>query len=149
LSDIYNTLQEQIKKFVGSFDQCLAIITDRAPAMTGSKTGQKGLLFENGVKCLMFHCIIHQEVLCGKALKLSETMKIVTKITKIIGSGNKSLFHRKFQLFLDEVNANYRNLLMHSNIRWLNAGKCLEHFFALRKEISNFLEHHIKDSSDL
>lgn len=148
-TDIYNAVQEQVNLFIGSFDKCSAIVTDGAPAMTGNIIGFKGLLRKSGVKCLMFHCIIHQEVLCGKVLKFSETMKMVTKITNLIRGGNKSLSHRKFKSFLAEIDASYSDLLMHSEIRWLSAGKSLQRFFALRNEISIFFLNNVKNSLEI
>jgi hypothetical protein len=43
-------------------------------------------------------------------------MKVVVKITNIIrgGGGNRSLSHRKFRSFLEEIDASYGNLLLHS-----------------------------------
>jgi hypothetical protein len=46
-----------------------------------------------------------------------------------------------FVNFLEENDASYDgDLLLHSQIRWLSAGKCLERFFALRREIRLFLK---------
>ena len=66
-----------------------------------------------------------QEALCAKALNFSHVMDLVTKVTNIIS-------HRRFIAFLDEVDATYGDLQMHTEIRWMSRGKCLERFFALR-----------------
>ncbi|KAF3837715.1 hypothetical protein F7725_009483, partial [Dissostichus mawsoni] len=71
-------------------------------------------------------------------------MDLVTKTTNLIRGGNRSLNHRKFIAFLDEVNAAYGDLQMHTEIRWMSRGKCLERFFALRAEIPVFLEDTIQ-----
>ncbi|GFS68449.1 general transcription factor II-I repeat domain-containing protein 2 [Trichonephila clavipes] len=40
-------------------------------------------------------------------------------------------------------------MLLHSEIRWLSAGRCLERFFAVRKEVPLFLRNEIKpDTSE-
>ena len=57
--------------------------------------------------------------------------------------GNRSLNHRKFVAFLDEVSTAYGDLQMHTEIRWMSHGKCLERFFALHTEIPVFLEESI------
>uniref|UniRef100_A0A3P8SYK1 HAT C-terminal dimerisation domain-containing protein n=1 Tax=Amphiprion percula TaxID=161767 RepID=A0A3P8SYK1_AMPPE len=49
--------------------------------------------------------------------------------------GNRALNHRNFVAFLEEVNAAYGDLQMHTDIRWTSHGKCLERFFALRTEL--------------
>jgi hypothetical protein len=77
-------------------------------------------------------------------------MEVVAKITNLIRGGNRSLSHRRFCSFLEEIDASYGDLLLHSHIRWLSAGKCLERFFALRREITLFLKDGISsDTTDL
>ena len=43
--------------------------------MVGIHTGLVGNLRQMGLKCLFIHCIIHQEALCGKFVKINETEK--------------------------------------------------------------------------
>lgn len=71
-------------------------------------------------------------------------MKIVTKVTNLIRGGNRALSHRKFQQFLEDVNASYKDLLLHSDIHWLSAEKSLQRFFALRKDMPTFLKNEVK-----
>ncbi|KOC63536.1 General transcription factor II-I repeat domain-containing protein 2A [Habropoda laboriosa] len=137
-TDIFNALNQHVNEFIGNFDKCSAIVSDGAPAMIRTKQGLRAILKENGVKCNMLHCIIHQENLCGKVIKLSSTMKTVTKIINMIRDGNKALSHCKFQSFLEEINATYGDINLYSEIRWLSAGKTLQRFFSLRKEIPIF-----------
>ena len=70
-------------------------------------------------------------------------MDLVTKVTNLIRGGNRSLNHRKFVSFLEEMDTDYGDLQLHTEIRWLSRGKCLERFFALRKEIPTFLEQQV------
>lgn len=109
-----------------------------------------GLLQQNNINCPTIHCIIHQEALCGKFLHQANAMKMIVKITNIIRGGNRSLTHCKFRDFLSEMDAAYGDLLLYSNIRWLSAGKCLECFFAIQKEIPIFLKNDVKfDTTEL
>jgi len=71
-------------------------------------------------------------------------MDLVTKVTNLIRGGNRSLSHRRFIAFLDEVDAAYGDLQMHTEVRWMSQGKCLERFFALRSEIPVFLEDSVR-----
>ncbi|GLV33430.1 hypothetical protein CBL_20169 [Carabus blaptoides fortunei] len=135
--DIYKELKCAIAQY-GGFDKCTAIVTDGTRAMTGKNIGLAGILQKEGINFRMLHCIVHQEALCGLSLKLRDVMDKVCKITNLIRGGNRSLTHRKFKTFLDELQAAYGDLLLHSNIRWLSAGKCLKRFFTLRKEIQLF-----------
>lgn len=81
-----------------------------------------------------------QEALCAKTINFSHVMDLVTKVTNLIRGGNRALNHRKFVAFLEDVNATYGDLQMHTDIRWMSRGKCFERFFALRNEIPVFLE---------
>jgi hypothetical protein len=65
----------------GGFDKCSSIVTDGVKAMVGDQKGFSGLLRKSGIKCPIFHCIIHQEALCGKSRQQSNRMKVVVKIT--------------------------------------------------------------------
>ena len=40
---------------------------------------------------------------------------------------------------INEVNAEFDDLLLHNNVRWLSKGKVLERFWTLRKELETFL----------
>lgn len=138
-ADIYAALESVISEY-GGFEKCSCIVTDGARAMTGSHVGLVGLLKENGVDCITLHCIIHQEALCGKVLHMSDVMQSVIRMVNLIRGGNKSQRHRKFISFLEEVNAEFSDIPLHSSIRWLSAGKTLQHFFALRKDVLSFLQ---------
>lgn len=108
--------------------------------MTGSKIGFLGQLKQRNLEIPVIHCIIHQEALCGKVIKLCTAMQTVTKIINFIKGGHKFLSHRKFQQFLVDHNAAYTDVPLHCEVRWLSAGNCLEKFFAIRKEILLFLQ---------
>jgi hypothetical protein len=97
-------------------------VTDGAKEMVGEQKGFSGFLRKSGVKSPIFYCIIHHEALCGKAVQQINCMKVVVKITNLIRGSNRSLYPRKFCSFLEEIDASYGDLLLHSQIRWLSAG---------------------------
>ncbi|XP_074033991.1 general transcription factor II-I repeat domain-containing protein 2B-like [Leptinotarsa decemlineata] len=147
--DIYEAVKKTVDR-IGGFDKCSAIATDGAPSMTGKKIGLVGLLRENGVTCPTIHCIIHQGALCGKSVKEDQVFQTVIKIINMIRGGNRSLLHRQLKQFLVETEAEYGDLLMYNHVRWLSAGKCMERFFAIRKEIPAFLNKYVSsDTTEL
>jgi hypothetical protein len=103
--------------------------------VTGNKVGLVGLLKENDADCITLHCIIHLAALCGKVLQMSGVMQSALSIVILIRCSNKSQRHRKFVAFLEEINAEFSDIPLHSSVRWLSAGKMLQHFFALQKAI--------------
>ncbi|CAM4490116.1 unnamed protein product [Leuciscus chuanchicus] len=91
-----------------------------------------------------------EEALCAKVLDFSlhsDFINVEVNVTNLIRGGNRALIYRKFTAFLDVVSAAYGDLLMHTDIRWMSRGKCLERFFALRTKIPVFLEDHIKSDT--
>ena len=87
--------------------------------MTDNKTGLVGLLKKNCVNCITMHCIIHQQALCLKMLQTSEVMKTVVQIMDLIGGGNKTHRHghRRFITFSEELNTEFSDLPLYTNIR--------------------------------
>jgi len=147
--DIFKAVQTSVQK-IGGFTKCTAILTDGAPAMVGSKYGLIGHLRRNGVTCPAFHCIIHQEALCGKSVKQKEVLKLVVKVINMMRGGNRALMHRKLKTFLQESEAEYQDSALYNNVRWLSAGTCLQRFFGVRKLIPAFLKEHMKsDTSEI
>jgi hypothetical protein len=54
-----------------SFEKCTGIVTGGAKSVVGSKTALVGRLKRLGVRYVFLHCIIHQEVLCGKIIEMN------------------------------------------------------------------------------
>lgn len=94
-----------------------------------------------------YHCIIHQESLCGKALKMEHVMSVITRAVNFIRA--KGLNHRQFKSFLEELSSEYGDLPHHTEVRWLSQRKVLEIFFELREEICEFMESKGKDTTEL
>ena len=146
--DIFEAVNQTLQKLDIDFSKCSAIVTDGAKAMVGSKNGFFGLIKQRGLNFPVIHCIIHQEALCGKVVKLCTAMQTVTKIINVIKGGHKFLSHRRFQNFLEEHNALYTDVPLYCEVRWLSAGKCLEKFFAIRKEVFLFLQDQVPAEYD-
>ena len=78
--------------------------------MTGEKKGFVALLQKhvgNGQQLYRLHCIIHQDQLCAKSLKLKEIMANVIKTMNFIISLGQN--HRQFQEFLRETEVEFGN----------------------------------------
>lgn len=93
------------------------------------------------------HCIIHQESLCGKALKMEHVMRTITRAVHFITA--KGLNHRQFKSFLEELCSKYGDLPYHTEVRWLSQGKVLKRCFELHEEICQFMESKGKDTKEL
>ena len=58
---------------------------------------------------MKYHCIVHQENLCAKCLKMNNVMAIMIKTINFIRE--KGLNHRQFQEFLKIIDAEYNDII--------------------------------------
>lgn len=81
--DIYRAMEISVQP-IGGFSKLSAICTDGAPSMRGDKEGLRGQFNKKNEEIPFYHCIIHQEALCAKAIGMKDTMATT---------------HRKFKFF--------------------------------------------------
>ncbi|KAM4629813.1 general transcription factor II-I repeat domain-containing protein 2-like [Polymixia lowei] len=140
--DIFEAVSDSIDQAGLKWDKLCGITTDGAPAMTGEHKGMASMVCakvrENGGEAVKMHCIIHQEALCAKTVLLGNVMNTVVKTVNIIWA--RGLYHREFQAFLADVDAEYGDILYHSEVRWLSRGSVLQRFYSLRSNIDTFLK---------
>ncbi|KAK2841713.1 hypothetical protein Q5P01_011913 [Channa striata] len=89
-------------------------------------------------KFLHYHCIIHQQSLCAKVIGFDHVMTPIVKI--INGIRPKAKQHRTFKVLLEEMSADYGDLVLHTEIRWLSRGRILLQFMQSRGEDTSLLE---------
>jgi len=87
---------------------------------------------------MKYHSIIHQENLCGKALKMGSVVQIVMKTVNFIIA--KGLNHHQLQEFLKSMDADYGDIIYFTEVRWLSQGNMLKRFYNFRNEIKSFME---------
>lgn len=83
-----------------------------------------------------FHCIIHQQVLCSKVIKIDNVFKKVAKAVNFIRA--RRLNHREFTSLLNDLESNYEDLPYYTEVRWLSSHKVLRRFLQLFDEIVLF-----------
>ena len=84
------------------------------------------------------HCFLHREVLIGKTLNsdLTQVLKEVMEMVNYIKA--RLLKSRLFTKLCKEMEANYENLLLHTEARWLSRGKALSRVYELKEEMLAF-----------
>lgn len=93
-----------------------------------------------------FHCILHQEALCCKSLRMDHVMEVVIRTVNFIRA--RGLNHRQFDCLLSDNDIKY-GLPYHTEVRWLSRGAMLKRFFDLREEIGQFMEQKGKPVDEL
>lgn len=84
-------------------------------------------------KCMHYHCVIQQQALCAKVIGFGPGMTPIEKIINNIRSEAKQ--RRIFKVLLEEMSAEYGDLLLHREIRWLSRGRVSHRFLSLLGEI--------------
>ena len=136
--DILNALKKCAEKINFQWDKLTGVCTDGAPAMTGYNVGFYAQLEQFlGRTLLKYHCIIHQKSLCGKSLQMKDVMSVVVKCVNDIRTA--ALKRREFCQWLNEVDEQYGELLLHTDVRWLSRGIALARFLAVKDHVHNFL----------
>ena len=95
-------------------------------SLYGNKPGVIGLFNSHmddiGAKRpLAIHCII--QVLCSKSMDVDSVMKVVFSTVNFIRAN--ALNHHQFKSFLGESDAEFKDMLYHTDVRWLSRGKVL------------------------
>lgn len=121
-------------------DKLVSMPTDGAPAMIGRHSGFIAHCKNDPdfPAFLNYHCIIHQQAICSKVMCFNHVMTPVVWIINSIRSKSKQ--HRCFKLFLDELSAEYGDVLFHTEVRWLRRGRVLHRFIFLLSDLKAFME---------
>lgn len=120
--------------------KCIAICSDGAKAMTGAKSGFIARLKEQMPNACWMHCFLHRQALAAKTLpqEYSQVLNIIINIVNSIKG--KALQTRLFRIICEDMGALHRNLLYHTEVRWLSKGKVLTRVMELRAELLVYLE---------
>ncbi|XP_023240003.1 general transcription factor II-I repeat domain-containing protein 2A-like [Centruroides sculpturatus] len=136
--DIANAVQKCLEDNKINLNKIISIATDGARSMTGKNKGATTILQSKiNHKILMFHCILHQVCAQTFPAEIVEVMNLVIKIVNSILS--KALYHRQFTEFLNEMETQYSDLLLHNKVQWLSKGKVLKRFALCLNKINTFL----------
>jgi len=138
--DIFLALKTWIDSESIPLNKLVGISTDGAPSMVGIDKGFISLCRKdsNYPKFLSYHCIIHQQALCGKFLSMTDVMKTVVKVVNKVRA--HALQRRLFRKLTDELDCQYGDLLLHTEVRWLSKGRVLQRVNELLPALVEFLK---------
>lgn len=136
---VFNELNEFFMRSQIPWGHCVGICTDGAASMTGRKSGVVARVKEVAPAATSTHCMIHREVLAAKNMEesLEEVFSSCVKIINFIKS--RPLSVRTFSKLCDEMGAEHKHLLLHTEVRWLSRGAVLQRVFELREELLQYL----------
>ncbi|XP_037802959.1 protein ZBED8-like [Penaeus monodon] len=160
LKPVYGTTKGEdiLKTFIDHFEdrgvdirKIFAVTTDGAHVMIGKNKGFTKMIEDKiGHPILKLHCIIHQESVWDK-ISSSDLNKVMATVAKVVNFlvVHSPLTHRQLQAFLQEVDSVYRDIPLHSRVKWLSCGKVLARFVECFDEIKIFLSEKGQDYPEL
>uniref|UniRef100_A0A9J7YGI0 Uncharacterized protein n=1 Tax=Cyprinus carpio carpio TaxID=630221 RepID=A0A9J7YGI0_CYPCA len=141
--DIFCSVVGVLDRVGADWSRAVSLATDGAPSMIGKKAGvvtkfrEKVQAANGGGDFWTFHCILHQDALCCKSLKMDHVMEVVVRTVNFIRA--RGLNHHQFDSLLIDCNITH-GLPYHTEVRWLSRGAVLKRFFDLRGEIGHFMD---------
>jgi hypothetical protein len=117
--------------------ELVAFVTDGAPATRGRNVGSFPVLEKFvGRQITKPYCIIHVQVLSSNVLKSGCVVLLaVSIVTHLLVRGLK---HRTFRASLEEVDAEYRDSISHTDARSSSLRRMGQRFVALKEEVANY-----------
>ena len=108
--DLLEAVMTTLNRLKFNLKNISGVTTDGASSMCGSRQGLVKLMQNETSKVgnnsvMQFHCVLHQEPLCAKSLKMENVMSVVTKTVNFIRS--KGLRHRQFQDLLCSLESRF------------------------------------------
>jgi hypothetical protein len=121
------------------WEDCPVVSVDGAPAMLGHVSGFSALATEKNPKIEVTHCMIHRHALVVKHSEpaLEAVMHDVTNIVNVVKE--HALNTRLFRELCKDGEAEYSDLLYHTEVRWLSRGNVLNRVWALKTDLETFL----------
>jgi hypothetical protein len=137
--DVYHAFKTYIKAKQLPIYKLASMTKDGVPSKTGKNNGFLSLCTNDDdiPHFLHYHCIIHQQALCRKALKMQHIMDICRKIANSIRGRN--LQRRMFRLQLEANESEHGELVYHAHVHWLSRAVFLQRFRDLLHEVKEFL----------
>ena len=137
--DIFQKVDEFFTKVGLVWTNCVVVCTDGAAAMTGHTAWCHARVRSACNTPITFtHCIIHREALVTKQISpgLNAVVQDAVQVINFIKS--RALNTRLFANLCDEMESEFKTLLIHSEVRWLSKAKALKRLLLLKNEVAVF-----------
>uniref|UniRef100_A0A1Y1KZY7 HAT C-terminal dimerisation domain-containing protein n=2 Tax=Photinus pyralis TaxID=7054 RepID=A0A1Y1KZY7_PHOPY len=137
---LYDMFLESTCNYDIDWKKCIAVCSDGAKAMTGKNSGLVAKLKSIMPNVSWTHCFLHRQALAAKVLP-SDLNDVLKEVIKIVNSiKGKALQTRLFRIVCEDMDSLHRNLLYHTEVRWLSKGKVLTRVLELKAELLMFLQ---------
>jgi hypothetical protein len=134
VSKFFETNELNLKKLVG-------VCTDSAPAMLGSRPE---FLAKSREKLICFRDALHHSP-SNTGFQNSAQRSTRSPEPRYQGRKNNVLSSRLFALLCEDLRANHKVVLFHTEVRWLTKGNMLGQIYDLKEAVTLFLDCQGKD----
>lgn len=141
-ADIFAVIKMKLDQYKIPMSNIMSTAADGAPAMMGRRAGVLKLMKDEVPDMMAVHCVVHRENLASKNLspRLNSVMKSVIKVVNLIKAHPK--MDRLFRVFCQDMDEQHVRLVLHTAVRWLSKGNCLERFIRLYDTLIQFATEH-------
>ena len=146
--EIFRVTSDYFKKRL-EWKNCTSICTDGAAAMVERYKGIVSRIREKQQDIVVTHCFLHRETPVVKTLPADLASTLNTEVSIVNFVKTKPLKSRMFAILCEEMGADYTNLLLHTEMRWLSRGKVLACVYALKNELIVFVTNEQRDEAKL
>ncbi|XP_068237126.1 SCAN domain-containing protein 3-like [Palaemon carinicauda] len=136
-NDIFSTFSEYLKSVCLTWQSCVGICTDGAPAMIGSIKGFVSLVKRENSSVITTYCFLHRKALVAKTI--SNDLKSV--LEKVVTTDKIKVLKEKLQLWGGKVKEGNLDMFSHVAVA-ANSGEIIpiisEHLAVLEKQLQHY-----------
>ena len=143
--EIFRVTSEYLEKGGLKWEDCMSVSTDGAAAMVGRTKGFVSRVKEKNPDVIITHCFLHREALVAKTLP-ADLVPVSDDVVRMVNFvKSRPVKSRIFVALCEEMGAEHKALLFHTEVRWLLRGKVLARVYELREELKVFLTNEGSD----
>ena len=137
--NIFDTLNEFMVSSEIDWAKCVGLSTDGARVMVRRLTGVVKRVKDVAPLVTAVHCSIHREALATKTMPADFKTVLEEAVRTVNFIKSRPLQSRLFAILCAEMGSDHRRqLLLHTEVRWLSRGEVLTRLFELRDEVRTF-----------